>query len=278
VGGKNWILSQPKYNVVLRNTTQNRAIYLLGTSRVYCSLNPEIFRESFPEFQIYNIAAGSSTFLHNYQTLKLLMQRRDSNIYLVEFTILKKNNSSYGPIARNEALFMPKKEEYRYSRFWRYEDWKNKLTHEIHLKSFLAVVGNRHENQMNAFSLRSDTATGAKESLLTLSDIQLRPLENDSIFAPYLVELLDLAEATHSHLFFFLPPVSDSKWEYEQILPGYASLPDANKINYSTDFIHTIQDTALLFDKNHHNRNGAQIISNYFLTELEKRKLHLKAQ
>lgn len=268
--GKEWAISSRNLNPIYSQLSLEPRLYLVGSSRVKHAFESKAFKQNkIKGYTSWNLGTANCTFLHNYMILRHLMSNKDSGIYLVEFSILKIDLPksvllTYNALGINNFQILPSLIQNR-------SNPSSLFLHGLSFSDGVKTIMNSEDLFENNFSTSRKDTCRRSSSLITIEDIKKPKGNRITQYKPYIDSLVTLANLTHSKLFFFLPLVSDEKWELDSTLNAYYGLPESLRIDYSPSFLEDIGHVEYLRDPNHHNIFGAAIISQYFHAQLNQR-------
>lgn len=258
-----------------------RNIYFTGTSRTRCAINDSLLNNSNSKYLFYNGGLGYGTFISNVAFANKLMQRIDSPVIFIELSIVNgrmpytfslvsdplNTLSTMWPMVRATNLndmyhiYGPFAEQY-------FIDY-------INLKPYLKLYKNNYIpvdffGQLKKYnSLQYDPG-----SFLSEEEIKNAGMEKAVVPESYktiIKELLAKAKQTNSQIFFALPVCISNPEEKKRLLDIYSTIPEKNRLLYSSQFLKEINNSAYLADEMHLNVKGADIYTNYIKEQIEER-------
>lgn len=247
---------------------QQESVFLLGSSRVQQQFDPRLWQDSVP-CEVINLGVMSSTFLHNVIMAEHIIDKYQPKKLLIELSPSIHNlNQTHLALNLNKAELT-----------WKYfnimeciEATDNYMFYYGNLKSSMKNLAIGEPQKLHyGFSYTDQNQCDSTSSFLRFDDIQ-NPKDIDISEHRELVERLDTkANKANVEVVYFLPLTFKRQLERDLVVAVYHSLPENQRINYTEDFIQDVSKSEYLFDNNHFNAKGAEVVTNYFKPYLCKK-------
>lgn len=254
------------FNIKLLSKTglpnyQQESVFLLGSSRVQQQFDPSLWQDSVP-CEVINLGVMSSTFLHNVIMAEHIIDKYQPKKLLIELSPSIHNlNQTHLALSLNKAELS-----------WKYfnimeciEATDNYMFYYGNLKSSMKNLAIGEPQKLHyGFSYTDQNQCDSISSFLRFDDIQ-SPKDIDISEHRELVERLDTkANKANVEVVYFLPFTFKRQLERDLVVAVYHSLPENKRIPYTEDFIQDVSKSEYLFDNNHFNAKGAEVVTNYF--------------
>ncbi|RXK60832.1 SGNH/GDSL hydrolase family protein [Lacibacter luteus] len=250
-----------------------RYVYFTGTSRTQCAINDSLLNNGTDRYLFFNAGFAYGTFISNIALANKLMNRIDSPVIFIELSVANGRMpvtfslvsepanmlSSMWPLLQTTSF----KDVYHvYGPFT-----ENYFIDYINLKPYLKIYNSNYTlSDYFGRSKKYDSLQNHPGTFLLHNDLTNTAIDPAAVPESYRImieQLLVKAEQTNCRIFFTLPVCINNTEEKERLLAIYNSIPEKNKLHYSSSFLQEINNPAYLADDIHLNVKGAEVYTNY---------------
>lgn len=250
-----------------------KKVYFIGTSRTMRAVNDSMLNALMPQLHFVNAGMGYGTFNGTAIIAQKIMEQAPASTLFIELTLANgRTPDHFSMIADAGTTFTALQNRAQHASFTELRNIhlpfaENYIYDYIYLKPYLKLLtGNASASDYFGRVKRYETLTQQTNTFLSSTDLHQLHEPCDTIpdiYTQIIKQLLQTAAATHSEIIFYLPVCMDMQVEKNRLLCVYNSLPQQNRLPYSTAFLSEISKPQNLADGIHFNVNGAAIFTNY---------------
>ena len=239
---------------------KKQSLYFVGSSRVMCGIDPELITKPSNVAEVYNVGIGAHTFLHNMILADRLIQHFKAKELYIELSMIhldkRDEHKQFGISSSEMMALLPIRDRLKVmdGELFRVMSFTSVLKKPLeatkHEASFGYLYNTENEYDSLVSFIRPLSATSKKVDV--------------SKYLHLMDQLHALARKEGVKLQYFLPLTYLREKERDIVEAVYRQLPDSMKVAYPQEFLEKICKSTNLWNKNHFNRKGALIMSDFF--------------
>jgi len=251
--------------------------YFVGSSRVRHGINLERLKKSVRNDNLHNVAMSGSTFLHNIVLSEHLIKKHQAKELLIELAIIQSNypdkhiRFGIGVTDYCETVFgnyISISDYFRLLNGGIVAEMEGLLFQKLNLQDAIKSVLNGYLNSQSlediGYVYSNKNHYKKLDSFIEIKDTNKNTACNILKYKHLITSLTQIAAEYKVKIRFFLPLTYLTEEERCIVSAIFKSLPNHLKIDYSTDFLHKIRNPSYLYNKNHFNHKGAEVMTDYF--------------
>jgi hypothetical protein len=258
------------------------SFFFIGSSRVQKSIDPEIIRNHYGNFQIFNVGISGGSFLSSCVVADFMIRRQGHKVLFIELAPLLDElpdglftlSSQTGLSASRPVIALTESQSFSEQSMLIMKIVNDQLYKSItvgnEVRNVIRYKINHDDDKLVGFNPYDKNDCRTVNSFLTWDEINTRPVHSIDLtkYNAMINYLEDLAETNDAQIVFFLPITSKGQ-ETSIIIPLYRALPDSIKLKFPTSFLKQMEKAEYLGDESHLNRRGASAYSTLILPLLD---------
>lgn len=275
-------LSQGDAILHVVNSTNEKSIVFMGSSRIMQGVNENLLNELNPERRYHNLAISGGTFLSSCILADLVLENSKCRAVVIELSpitpglppIAYELLDHYEPEFLNGTSGVPGIFSFYDPTF--YLSFQNSRIYEnVSLLSTLRKVrDNISHTSHPVFGYLEYSQNNYKksDSFLAVDDMISNSHLRNSVSHKFLIEHLGKkAKEKNVDVLYLLPVTYNNKEELKIIVPVFNSISESNKIVFDSIFFEDIVKSEYLLDRNHFNAKGAEVYTMQILRLLKEK-------
>jgi hypothetical protein len=271
----NWV----HYSSLKKNTAM-QALYVIGSSRSRNGFNTKLYDSISRKTESINIAQPSQTFIFSYMQAKQVIASSSNSIVLFELTVLNSRTPQRSSKILAPQLFLSLAMDVR--KLLPPSAQKNILLKFIenyateYASTYWDIKDMRSRNNIEEYGFYADTTCYVKQiqhlTDTTIPSHKIQKGDMESLYMPFIEDLISSAKRNKISLRFYLPTVFGSEEEKKRLQSIFSLIPQDNKIVYTSTFLNKMKNNLLYSDATHLNKHGARLFTSYFYNYIEGAK------